>query len=260
MNSKTFLDNPAVTRVLFHPRREVPFDSPGRGLTVHLEVELGIHLGAKVHPATSGGPLILFWHGNGEIAADYDDIAQIYTQMGIHFLVVDYRGYGLSDGAPKGTHLLKDAVRVMNQLEELLAKIGVYAGKRFVMGRSLGSAAAIETAFRVPNGLAGLIIESGFAFSLPLLERLGGVSFPGVGEHQGFGNYEKIARVTLPTLIIHGEQDQIIPITDGQMLHRQAGSAKKRLLTLPYAGHNNLMMVGQQRYFETIRTFVFENQ
>lgn len=53
-------------------------------------------------------PTLLFFHGNGEIVEDYDDIAQIYLKLGINFLPVDYRGYGRSTGSPTVTAMMRD--------------------------------------------------------------------------------------------------------------------------------------------------------
>ena len=64
------------------------------------------------------------------------------------------------------------------------------------------------------------------------------------------------AKVSVPTLIIHGEADWIIPVGDAQALHAGCGAADRRLVTVPGAGHNDLLWVGQQEYFEAIREFV----
>jgi fermentation-respiration switch protein FrsA (DUF1100 family) len=125
----------------------------------------------------------------------------------------------------------------------------------WIMGRSLGSAAALEVvdAAGPENPPAGLIIESGFAYTFALIERIGFVQLADAFESRdGFGNLEKIARCRLPTLIIHGERDWIIPFSDGEALFEASAAAKKTLLPIPGAGHNDLMMVGQKAYFEAI--------
>ena len=259
VTTNSILENPTVLRILFHPRRELQFETTKDANIVHFSVGPGVQLGGRLHTAAADAPVILFWHGNGEIAADYDDIARIYTGMGINFLVVDYRGYGISDGIPTGTALLEDAVTVYGQIQNVLNVHGIRTDRLYIMGRSLGSAAAIATANHAQDSIAGLIVESGFAFTMPLIERLGGLALDGVNESQGFGNNGKIAHVAVPTLIIHGEEDQIIPVFDGRALFEQSGTRKKKLVTIPHAGHNDLMIVGQATYFESIRTFVFGN-
>jgi pimeloyl-ACP methyl ester carboxylesterase len=93
----------------------------------------------------------------------------------------------------------------------------------FVMGRSLGSAAAIAVACHHQEAIAGLIIESGFAHTLLLLARLG-VVLENLDEVQDvFANLTKIGQISVPTLVIHGQADMLIPASEGVALYE--GSA-----------------------------------
>ncbi|MEO5335143.1 MAG: lysophospholipase [Magnetococcus sp. YQC-5] len=258
MSTSTLLDHPLILQHMFHPRREMMFEGMGNAQVVRLPVGSDIDLGGQLHVSGADAPSLLFWHGNGEIAADYDDLAPLYTEMGINFLAMDYRGYGISGGVPTGTGLLADAITVYRQVRQLLADNGIRNNRLYVMGRSLGSAAAIEIACHAQREIAGLIIESGFAFTIPLMERLGGMSLDGIGEDQGFGNHSKMARVPVPVLIIHGEEDQIIPVADGYALFEGMRHFHKKLVTITHAGHNDLMVIGQNIYFDAIRNFVFD--
>ena len=252
------LDRPEVTSVLFYPRRDVgvPRLAPDMH-TVRIPVEQDVYVGGKVFVAAPGSPVILYFHGNGEIASDYDTIAPFYTRIGITLFVVDYRGYGLSDGTPSATALVDDACVVYARTRQMLADRGVDAGKLFIMGRSLGSAAALDIADRATDsGISGLILESAFAYTFPLVERIGFLQLADAYEHRdGFGNLEKIARVKLPTLIIHGQRDWIIPIGDAEALYEAAAGQPKTLIRIPGAGHNDLMLVGHEPYFDSIAAF-----
>ena len=144
---------------------------------------------ARLYPASAEAPAILYFHGNGEIAADYDFVAPAYTALGLTLLVIDYRGYGASDGTPTATNLLLDAVAVFEAASDVFEDNLLSPAQLYLMGRSLGSAAAIEVALQAGERMAGLIIESGFADTLALLTRLG-VRVPEVDEGQaGFSNY-----------------------------------------------------------------------
>ena len=160
------LDRPEVTSVLFYPRRDVGVPRLAPGIhTVRIPVEQDVHLGGKVFVAEPGSPVILYFHGNGEIASDYDTIAPFYTRLGITLFVVDYRGYGLSEGTPSATALVDDACAVYACARQVLKERGIEAGKLFVMGRSLGSAAALEVVDRATDfGISGLVLESAFAY------------------------------------------------------------------------------------------------
>ena len=103
----------------------------------------------------------------------------------------------------------------------------------------------------------GLIIESGFAHTFPLLTTLGlRTSLEGIDEaSDGFGNLAKIAQVDAPTLIIHGQEDQLIPIENAQALYKHSAAADKQLVTISGAGHNNLLFAGQETYFAALKAF-----
>jgi pimeloyl-ACP methyl ester carboxylesterase len=252
------LDQPEVLRVLFHPRPEYPFASQSPGIQpVSIEVEPGISVGGRLYPANTEAPAILYYHGNGEIAADYDGIAPLYTRLGFTLLVVDYRGYGTSGGTPTSSYLVADAVSVFNALDDIFEDHDLVPSQLHVMGRSLGSAAAIEVAVRAGEQLSGLIIESGGWDTVGLMARLG-VRLQGGDEvRDGFGSRAKMSQVTIPTLIIHGEDDVLIPAADGEELYRSCAAEDKRLVLIPGAGHNDLMMVGKAEYFGAIRAFVW---
>lgn len=255
--TRSLLDQPQISQVLFHPRPE-----PGNGSAlpdaqpISIEVGPGVSLGGWLFPARASAPAILFFHGNGEIAADYDFIAPAYTELDLSLLVMDYRGYGRSNGQPSATNLLADAVTIFETLGDLWQSQHLSPDRLYVMGRSLGSAAAIEVALHAGEQLEGLIIESGFADTRALLTRLG-APVSGLGERQaGFGNAAKMARVTRPTLIIHGQNDILIPASEGEALYRHSGAADKRLMLIPGAGHNDLLLYGRARYFEAIAAFI----
>ena len=251
------LDSPAIARVLFHPRRADDVSSDGAHRDVRFPVADSVTLAGRLHIAGETAPLVLLWHGNGEVATDYETLAPRYLRMGISLLVVDFRGYGDSSGTPTAGALVADGPRVWEALPKVLEAAGVRPAKMFVMGRSLGSVPAIETASRGPKDLAGLIIESGFAHTLPLAKRLGGRLPTGADEgRDGFGNHEKMRRVTAATLILHGERDGIIPVADGRDLHKACGAGEKRLVTIPGAGHNDILYVGGQTYLDAVREHV----
>ena len=69
-------------------------------------------------------------------------------------------------------------------------------------------------------------------------------------------NLEKMKKVTQPVLIIHGEADEIIPVSDGLDLYRTARNEAKEILIVPGAGHNTLMLLGLEDYLEAIGSFV----
>jgi pimeloyl-ACP methyl ester carboxylesterase len=157
------MDRPEILERLFFPRRELPGEaSRGNGMPHAIKVAEGISIGCRFYPAKRGAPSILYFHGNGEIAADYDYVAPLYQERGINLFVADYRGYGRSDGNPGCAALIADSHPLFEGFVAVLQDQG-YRGDLFVMGRSLGSAPAIEVAYHYQDQLEGLIVESGFA-------------------------------------------------------------------------------------------------
>jgi alpha-beta hydrolase superfamily lysophospholipase len=206
--TQPILDQPDVLRVLFHPRPDYGLMSGAPNVhLVSVEVEPGITVDGRLYPAATETPAILYFQGNGEIAADYDDVASLYTQRGITLLVMDYRGYGASGGTPTASNLLADAVIAFDAVGRIFEDNGLAPARLYVMGRSLGSGAAIEVALHAGDQLDGLIIESGFADTFGLLARLGAWVQGADEERDGFGNSSKMGRVTTRTLIIHGQND-----------------------------------------------------
>ena len=242
---------------LFHPRPE--WGSPKRSPSAEdmlIQVEKDAVVGARFHLTGKEAPNILFFHGNGEIVADYDDIGLIYLKMGINFLPVDYRGYGRSSGKPTITAMMRDSHVIFDYVQNWLKERG-YSGPFILMGRSLGSASALELSAYYRDQIEGLIIESGFAYARPLLQLLGiNMEALGIKEEEGFRNMDKISTFDKPTLIIHAEKDHIIPFSEGQALYDACPARDKRLLMIPGANHNDIFLRGMREYMEAVKGLV----
>ncbi len=173
--------------------------------------------------------------------------------MGINFLPVDYRGYGRSTGRPTVTAMMNDSHAIFNFIKKWLLE-HFYTGPIIVMGRSLGSASAIEIAYSHNEKINGLILESGFAWAGPLLKILG-IDPDAIGfkEETGFRNVDKIKAFGKPTLIIHAEQDHIIPFSDGQALYNACSASDKTFLEIPGANHNDIFMRGLSEYMAAVK-------
>lgn len=251
------VDRPEILMLLFHPRPEWTSPQPVPGCRdVFIPVGEGVSLGAKFHLSEAGAPAILFFHGNGEIAADYNDLGPLYRRMGMHFLVTDYRGYGRSGGNPTITDMMRDCHSVFDYAKSFLAE-NQLTGPLIVMGRSLGSAPALELASSYADQVDGLIVESGFAFTDPLFDLFGfSMKRMGLSEEDAFRNVEKIRSFRKPCLIIHGERDHLIPFAQGQALFDACQAKKKRLLMIPDADHNDLFYRGIEEYLQAVKELV----
>jgi fermentation-respiration switch protein FrsA (DUF1100 family) len=256
------LDRPEILLRLFHPRPEPQVSRYTAPITDTLippqkdfliSVEEQVVVGARFHMTEKSACNILFFHGNGEIVADYDDLGARYNQMGINFLAADYRGYGRSSGKPTVTGMMRDGHIIFDFVKNWLLQNN-YPGPIVLMGRSLGSASALELASTYKDGVDGLIVESGFAYAGPLLELLGANPEKlGFKEELGFGNIDKMKRFDKAVLIIHAELDHIIPFSDGQALYDACLSRNKSLLKIPEANHNDIFMRGLTEYLAAVK-------
>src|SRR5438552_6981325 len=102
----------------FYPERRVTPAPPG-SIDVSVPVAEGVSLGCRFFEGAAEGANLLYFHGNGEVASDYDDIARLFTQLGINLFVGEYRGYGFSTGRPSFPIMLSDAHLVLKGFQEL---------------------------------------------------------------------------------------------------------------------------------------------
>jgi alpha-beta hydrolase superfamily lysophospholipase len=249
------IDRPEINGILFYPRLDaVCLTANQNAKTVMIPVGGGGVVSSLWAETKKSSATILFFHGNGELASEYIDIAGLFRQMNISFICVDYRGYGRSSGNPTVSLMMEDAQDIfkyvssrVNKKEELL----------IIMGRSLGCASALEIAAASGNQIDGLIIESGFAETLPLLRTLGAdPDYWKIREEDGFANNEKIKTFSKPLLIIHAENDFLIPVNQAEKLFAAANSRQKEFLKIPDAGHNDIFFTGTRAYLTAVNELI----
>ena len=247
------LDRPDILSFVFYPRRD--FTRTPSGAHDHfIPVEEGVSVSCRFYVNSAGSPSVLYFHGNGEVVSDYDHIAPMYTRLGLNLFVADYRGYGASQGRPTLSNTVSDACAVFSGLQGVIRREH-YCDAVFVMGRSLGSISAVEIAYHHQAEIRGLIIESGFAAFISLLTHLG-LSPDSHRIHDSeFPNLAKMRTIASPTLIMHGENDGLIPASEAEALFRGSAAADKRLLIIPGAGHNDIMWTGRTMYFRALGDF-----
>lgn len=235
---------------LFFPRPDRSPPPAGKNeIYIDIDVKNSVRIHARQYPSAEAKFSLIYFHGNGEIVSDYDEMEEPFKKLGAELIVCDYRGYGKSSGTPTLRAVLKDAHVVYEALkrdQRLRARV-------YVMGRSLGSAPAIELCSHYQD-IAGCIIESGYADPIPLVERRGLMIQSVTPEDDAvFNNSRKISGVTCPLLIIHGADDWLISPKEAELNYRQAGSKSKTLEILDGVGHNDIIMA--DTYFTCLREF-----
>lgn len=251
------LDRAELLPYIFHPRKDnavPPSENIGEKL---VPIEDDIKVGLRFHFCSENdAPSILFFHGNGEIASDYDEIGPIFNRFGFGLIVSDYRGYGCSTGEPTVSSALSDSQIIFEYVKKTLNEQG-RKGPIILMGRSLGSVPALYLAAMYNEEIGALILDSAFANIVDLLKQIG-VPDPALEDIQEkfHINLVHIQKVTRPTLIIHGQYDQLIPLRDVESLMSYSQAKKKHFIVIPGAGHNDIIEKIGEAYFQLIRDFV----
>ena len=197
---------------------------------------------------------LLYLHGSAlNIGANITH-ARRFQQMGFSVLLVSYRGYGKSDGSfPTEAHVYSDARAAWNYLT---AQKGIDAGAIFIYGHSLGAAVAIQLAVNNPTA-GGLIVEAAFTSIADMARQIPKYRiFPiELIVNQRFDSIEKVSRLQVPVLYIHGTSDTFVPHEMSRRLYQRTASAKQLKLILG-GGHNNSAAVGGDEYLRAVRNFI----
>jgi hypothetical protein len=248
------IDQPFLRQFIFYPRKDFT-PCPGNAVDLSVWVADGVSISCRFYTGQDDWPWLLFFHGNGEVVSDYDEISPFYHQKRMNLVVADYRGYGASNGTPTLTDLVQDAHVIFKAVRKELSRRNLRKDL-WVMGRSLGSISGLELAHRYQKEMQGLIIESGFPSIVRIMSHLG-VPLQVMGlEKIDQECLERIKKIFLPTLIIHGERDSLVPLENAREIYRHLGTKEKELLVIPSATHNDIMGIGFNDYFKAIQQFV----
>jgi fermentation-respiration switch protein FrsA (DUF1100 family) len=206
---------------------------------------------------SSGGRLVqvptemtlLWFHGNaGNITHRYEMIRTV-AALPVRVFIIDYRGYGKSEGTPSEEGLYRDARAAWDYL---MRSRGLPAKSIIIFGKSLGGVPAIDLASKVEP--AGLIVQSSFtsasdmaAVVMPLLPR--------ALVRTKMDSLSKISKVHCPKLFIHSPADEVVPYKLGRRLF-EAAPDPKRFYEVPSASHNATYLVGGKAYLDALGDFI----
>ena len=199
----------------------------------------------------SGNGTWLWFHGNGgNIGHRVTELALLHHRLGVDLLIFDYQGYGRSQGTPSERGTYQDARAALAYLQQ---HQGRDAGPVVYYGHSLGTAIAVELAVERPP--SGLVLVSPFTSASDLSH----LAFSWLPVSwlikDRYNTLSRIPSVRSPLLIMHGTQDELVPVSHGENLF-QAAAEPKSYLALPEAGHNDTFEAGGEAYWSAIETFV----
>lgn len=243
----SLLDHPIISERYFFPRQG---SLPG---ATRVQVD-GAELACWRSAPPSDRPVLVHFHGNGEIVRDWLDLfPRIAQRFGYEVFLAEYRGYGASTGTPQMGAMLDD-------IPAIAQAVGAPPERCVVFGRSVGSLYALEWVERFPT-TAGLVIESGIHDVLQrLLLRMSpeelGTDLDGlIDAIQGRLNHAaKLQSYPGPSLFMHAEGDDLV--TPDHARDNHAAAQNGTLAMLPYGGHNDILAQNTQAYLDTLGDFL----
>jgi fermentation-respiration switch protein FrsA (DUF1100 family) len=240
-----------INQMTFYPMPGA--DLPISGLPAGVEETTiesadGLDLHAYYLPVSDSNRALLYLHGNAGNASHRIPIGMRMAAMGINVLILDYRGYGLSEGRPDEQGVYLDARAALAHLRQL----GFEDHNIYVFGRSLGGAIAVELVRGARLG--GLVLCSTFSSGADMARAIGmGWMAPLVGRR--FAAIDRIDELSSPLLAMHGTLDRIVPHALGRRLY-EAAPGPRQWVDIPGAGHNDVTIAGEDVFWPALADFL----
>ena len=239
-------------KIIYYPHRldkdfEFPLYVP-RLEEVFITCDDGCTINGLFAPGSENKPTVLILHGNAGNITHRDYLLRGFNTFGYSALLIDYHGYGKSEGTPSEKNLYRDGTAA---LEWLSKEKNRKPDDIVLFGKSLGSGVAIELATH--HSFKGLILESAFT-SIVAVARS---HFPyncfpvSLMLMDTFDNSTKISEIHSPVFIRHGTEDTIIDKREGEKLFERANMPKE-LYLIEGADHNNMHAHNPRDYWTTI--------
>lgn len=193
-------------------------------------------------------PLLVFFHGNAETVDNCLILARDWASRGFAVLLVEYRGYGRSDGTPSQKHLVGDSLAF---IEQVASRPEIDPNRIVLHGRSLGAAVAAQVAATLAptRPVRAVIVQSTFTSVPRMAARF---LAPWFLIRNPFRTDRALADAGVPVLILHGRDDEIISVAHARRLHRRLKNST--LAELP--GHHNDFPVDEKAYWAAIDRFL----
>ena len=246
---------PIEKRLIYYPERGFICTPDYVGIDyedVWIQTDDGVRIHGWLTKLASPLATLLFFHGNaGNISHRVDNLRLLHG-AGIRTLIIDYRGFGRSEGEISEQGLYLDALAAY---KALCARPDVPEGSVAVFGRSLGGAVAVDLATKV--GPAALIAESTFTSVRDMVAHIFPILPIGSLLRTKYDSLAKIGSIRAPVLFVHGTRDELVPFGLGQKLF-EAAPEPKAFHRVDGGGHNDTYVVGGTAYIERLRTFLEE--
>ena len=239
-------------KFVYFPQSEIDFTPDMAGLTyedIYFKTEDDIDLNGWFIPVEDAKRTLLFFHGNGGNISHRLDSIKIFHELGLSVFIIDYRGYGQSQGTTSEQGTYRDAEAAWRYLTE---SRGIPDKEIIVFGRSMGAGVATWLASQYTPNL--LILESAFTS----IADMGRHYYPYLPTHLliriKYSSIDRIESIQCPILFSHSQTDEIVPYEFGVQLFKQA-QEPKMFLELQ-GGHNDGFIVSGRSYINGINEFI----
>lgn len=239
-------------RTIFYPAKIIEFTPSDIGLEyedVFFKAEDGTELHGWFIPKANSYATVLYCHGNAGNVSHRVEIAKMFNKRSMNFFIFDYRGFGRSKGVPSEVGTYLDAQAAYNYLVK--TKV-IPPGRIVLYGKSLGAAIAIDLATKVKAG--ALISESAFTSTADLARDVYKILPLWLFISQKYDSLKKIDKINMPKLIIHSQNDEIVPFRHGKKLFDKAKEPKE--LYVMKGGHNDAFYIYSEECMQRIDDFL----
>ena len=242
-----------LERFIFVPEKlpgDFDYRLPKNAQELFIDTSDGETINAILFKAPSAKGVVVYFHGNAGSLSSWQFVSDDIVPLGYDILIIDYRGYGKSTGNISEKGLYLDAEASFDRLKSL----GYEEGRIVVYGRSLGTGVAFNLVGERKAG--GLIIESPFTNMPDLVSAFFPIPLPGFIISIKFENMEKAPKVAIPTLVLHGDSDELIPFSQGRRIFEALKVKEKTMAVIKGGGHNDLSQFPE--YHRAVKNFLDE--
>lgn len=249
LNVFVYLQQP---RMVFFPLKEIEQTPDQWGMPyeeVALESTGGHHIHGWFIPGKSADRALLFFHGNGGNISHRGESLKIFHRLGLNVLIIDYQGYGKSEGAPGESAMYDDGRAAFRYLSDTrkFRKENIV-----VFGRSLGGAVAARITAEMQPGAA--ILESTFASVPDMASRYFPVMSKLIVPRYRFNTLAQVKAIHCPLLVMHSRQDDVIPFLSGALVYNAANNPRQFAELV--GDHNSGFMQSQPAYEDMLASFL----
>ena len=238
-------DTAVERKVFYYPDDEVRGTKPSDAEEVRIETPDGLKLVGWQLAPPDGAVLGVYFHGNGGNISSLGGVVDDYKEAGLGVVIVDYRGFGGSEGEPSEEGLYLDGLAAFDYAQRTFPRHPI-----LIHGRSLGGGVASYVAENRDG--CGLILESSFTSTTEVARFSHGEK--GAAMIDGFDTLSRMKKIDEPVWSIHGTEDDTIPFFMGEEL-QEAAKVPKGLWAITGAGHNNVRKTAGEEYSKRLREF-----